>query len=251
MRLKVKDQICLKIGFQFGMVAFAAFFVFSGGVKADSDGALYERLYYTVKPAQVSFIEEQGEFSLDGHATEVTPPAASATPAAPNETLVVIDQIINLGKKIWEVVSANQPVVNIQTDSANAVPQGVTGWEALEGWQAPMARTYHVQYENLLGMTVVEASFRVLFTPGGNYHGKGLYLTHVVVIPSSLTVAWGYKFGLVASVPSITNAGTSANPIAAAEVLLNWKVDTAVKHDERTISFYVRGDGVFSSYNLQ
>jgi len=158
---------------------------------------------------------------------------------------VDVTQIINLGKQAWDLIVANRPVINISVDTANALPRGIQSWDNLAQWQAPIARIFRSTFVNGYGMNVIDLTYRIHYTHGGSFNGQGHYLTNVSVEPADLSVAWGYKFGMNASVPNITNAGSRSNPIAAAEVLLKWQVDTMVKHEEQSASFYIRGDGGF------
>ena len=41
------------------------------------------------------------------------------------------------------------------------------------------------------------------------------------------------------------NAGSRKNPVAAVEIQMQWTLDTMLAHDERSFSYYVRGDGDF------
>ena len=81
---------------------------------------------------------------------------------------------------------------------------------------------------------------------GGNVGGKGAYLANMSVTPADLTVAWGYTFNAQASVPSVLNVGTTAEPIGAAQLQISWKVDTVMKHEQSSNTYFVRGDGVFT-----
>jgi len=94
-------------------------------------------------------------------------------------------------------------------------------------------------------MPVVNFSARILFTPGGSYDGKGKYLTQVTVVPANLQVQAGYTFNMNATIPTVLNAGTKADPIGAAEILLKWNVRTVMSHIDQSGSYYVRGDGKF------
>ena len=168
----------------------------------------------------------------------------------PNPELVVaIEEIINLGKKIWEIVEAGRPVVDVKTDVADALPKGIENWGVLENWRTPISKTYEVEYKNLLGMKVVRFSYRILYTYGGSYQGKGQYLTRITVVPADLYVAWGFNFSATAQVPSVTNAGTNLDPLAAAELLVKWSIDNPINHAESTESYYVRGDGILKDLN--
>jgi hypothetical protein len=48
--------------------------------------------------------------------------------------LVVIDQIVNLGEKVWKIVSDNKATANVKESFANAIPQGVENSQALAGF---------------------------------------------------------------------------------------------------------------------
>lgn len=207
-----------------------------------------DEMYFTVQPATVELVAVENSVGDSGIGDlALLPEAGPADGIAGglNEAEVVLDRVINIGKKVWAIIEANRPVVNIQTDSANALPEGARAWQNLSGWSAPQSRVYRVTYKNLFGVTVVGFSYRVLFTPGGNVNGKGRYLTQVAILPAALDVAWGYSFDMNAAVPSVTNAGSAENPVGAAQLLLSWKVSTPLKHSQNTQSFYVQGDGQF------
>lgn len=175
------------------------------------------------------------------------PPTFHRNPLGTSAILgpVTPDNIINIGKDLWQVVLAGEPVVNLQTDFANALPQGVNSWEDLENWQTPMSKVYQVTFQNFYGKTVVDFSYRLIFTYGGNFKGKGKYLSHVTIVPANLNVSWGYTFSVQAQVPNVTNAGTSADPVGAAELLVTWKLQNFMRNSVGSASYYVKGDGTF------
>ena len=59
-----------------------------------------------------------------------------------NDTINVIDSIVNLADKIWSIIEKNQPVVDITTNYANAVPYGTSHWTQLQGWSKPATQKY-------------------------------------------------------------------------------------------------------------
>lgn len=213
--------------------------------------------YFTVGTVEVMEMDDQG--AIIAHSVGTNPPSKGKTPAPapkPGDTAsptppatgnVEIGELVNLGKQIWQIILENQPVVNVSTDTANVVPQGVEGWMTLQGWSAPKAKNYRILYRNLMGVDVVDFSYRVLYTYNGNYRGKGRFLANVTIIPANLSVAWGYKFNATATVPSITNAGAENDPIGAAELLIKWDVSTPLKYQQSSVSYYVRGDGYFEA----
>ena len=87
-----------------------------------------------------------------------------------------------------------------------------------------------------------------MFTYGGNYKGKGKYLTGVTIVPEKTSVAWGYRFDLSAEVPdsTVTNVGSYSNPLAALQLKSSWTIATALKESRGTSIYYIQGDGYMS-----
>ncbi|MBI4802051.1 MAG: hypothetical protein HY796_05970 [Elusimicrobia bacterium] len=178
----------------------------------------------------------------------INPPADPGAPTGPTvgDTINNIDQIVNLAQKIWDIIKANAPVVNIAVNYANAVPYGTTHWTQLQGWSKPMTKKYAFSMKNGFGSEVVKVLYQVHWVPNGNLQGKGKFLTGVTVEPISVTAAWGYTVDLLAQVPdsTIANVGTHEDPVASMQVQLNWKVSTAFKVIEQKAIYYVQGDGL-------
>lgn len=156
---------------------------------------------------------------------------------------VIIDKIVNIGKKVWGIIEMGRPVYNIKTDVAHALPSGIKCWATLENWKAPRSQSWKVTYENQLGGKVVEFVYRVSFIAGGQYKGVGHYITQATVDVAALYVAWGYKFNVEGSVPSVFNMGTRDNPLAGMQMNMKWTVDTVINHHEKNQQFYINGLG--------
>jgi hypothetical protein len=162
---------------------------------------------------------------------------------------VALDQIINLGKKMWSIIESNQPVVNVISDRANAIPFGIQNWEHMQQWQTPISKMFRVTYRNFCGQPDVEFTYRLLYTPGGSVSGRGQYLANIAVIPAELTVNKGLNFNVQVTVGSITNSGTLESPIASAEIHVCWQLKNWAKQTQSCHSFYIRGDGRFENIN--
>lgn len=150
--------------------------------------------------------------------------------------------VINIAKKAWEFIQDNKAVSNVHTSFANALPKGVSSAYELEQWKPPVTRGFSITYKNLLNVKVIDMSFTMTFVPGGKYNGKGLYLDRIGMIPKSVWVAWGFRLDADVTVPSVVNAGTSANPKAGAQVELHYKVSSLNSHTA-TMTYYVEADG--------
>jgi hypothetical protein len=177
--------------------------------------------------------------------TDILPPAGSG--GGLGDALPVLDQLINTGMKIWKIIADNHPVVDVKTSYATAIPKGMTNWADLSGWQVPKGTIYEISAKNLYGVQVIHVRYQVLRTYGGNYQGKGKFLTAVTVEPLQVDVAWGYHYSMDANVPetSIVNVGTSADPIAGMMATLNWHISTSLKDSQGTGLYFLQGDGAF------
>ena len=223
--------------------------------------------YYTIDQNSVMITEvtDRGTGTITGSTHTIpspgelpTPPTGPViNPAGPvidptsggtdiNGTLDTIDKVVNLAEKIWDLIAKGQPVVNIAVNYANAVPFGTSHWTQLQGWSKPATRKYEFVMKNLYGMEVVKVLYQVHWTYGGNFQGKGKFLTGVTVEPLSVNTDWGYNVDLTAEVPdsTIANVGTSADPVASMQVQLKWKIHTIVKDIQEKAIYYVQGDGL-------
>lgn len=159
-----------------------------------------------------------------------------------NAVELIVDQIINIGKKIFAVINAGKSVVNVKIDTANALPAGLSCWSDLAGWQVPQSKVYNVQYENGFGMTVVDYSYRVTFTAGGNADGVGQYITNATFQPANVSVAWGFNFDANAVIPSVFNTGTRRDPVAGMQMNMDWKVTSPMSNEAGAESYFASGD---------
>jgi hypothetical protein len=156
-----------------------------------------------------------------------------------------IATIVNLGKEAWTFIEDRKPVVKYALTSANALPRGARCWLDLEAWSRPRARQFRVVYKNLYGFEIVEFAFRLVFTPGGSFRGKGRYLSHVTVLPAEIDVPWFFKLNAATTVKNVFNLGTADNPLAGIELLVEWQVETVLQHKQQSMSFGIYGDGTY------
>jgi hypothetical protein len=181
--------------------------------------------------------EEEGVLSQ-----RLTPPPATGDPSG-----VDLSVILNLAKEIWAIIEKNKPVVDIKTDYAVALPQGITSWGQLSGWKAPEGKVYGFYAKNKFGQRTVNVRYLVTRMWGGAYKGKGKYLTGVTIEPLTVDVAWGYKFSMKATAPSeaVGNIGTDEEPLAGLRMKVLWTIETPVKSSTGQSVYWFQGDGVF------
>lgn len=156
---------------------------------------------------------------------------------------VAVDKIINIGTKIWNVIEKGRPVSNFSNQTANALPQGAQRWNQLQNWKTPTSKVYAAVYKNLYGAEVVRFVYRVVLLAGGDVSGIGRYIGYASVEPVEMTTAYLYNFDARASVESVYNLGTSANPVAGMLLKVTWTVKTVLKSTTVTKSFTLDGNG--------
>jgi hypothetical protein len=161
---------------------------------------------------------------------------------------VILDQILNIGKKVWTVVDAGKPVVDLSSDVATALPTPAPGqhlcWTQLENWQAPQSHVFGVTFTNLFGAEVVKLRYRVMFVSGGSYQGQGRYIGYAAVDPM-VDVIWGYNAKITAEVLSVLNTGNQSSPIAGMNLKVTYTVETALKTATESKVYYITGLGDF------
>jgi hypothetical protein len=153
--------------------------------------------------------------------------------------------IITIGEKIWQIIEKNRPVVTQNYATVSAVPAGIKTWDELGGWSETVTRTFKIVYTNLYRQKVAEFEYRVAYSFGGNYEGKGKYLSQVTIEPKILNVGWGYKFNANGVVANVKNVGTKDAPVASMDLVMNWSVDSVMKHMQESVRFQLNGDGLF------
>lgn len=161
--------------------------------------------------------------------------------------IATIDKLIALGTKIYDIVKKGKPVVNMSfAKPVSVLPQTEdpnVAFNSMSSWSLPTAKTYRVEYKNLLGMSVIAFDYTVYFQHGGQYEDKGAYITGLTVRASNVSVSWGFEFNASSSLETITNRGSRSNPIAAATMRINYQASSLLSDIQSSESFFVTGSG--------
>ena len=113
----------------------------------------------------------------------------------------------------------------------------------LSRWKTPKFVKFKVSYKNGYGTEVVSFVYNVNMSYGGQFGGKGAYITNAQVVPEKVNVLWGYTFNAKMSVVGLSNIGTDEDPIAAATLSLYYSVSTVVREDKNNMTLFIAGDG--------
>jgi hypothetical protein len=160
-------------------------------------------------------------------------------------SVIILERIVNLGKTVWQFIKDGHAVVNIDMPSASALPTGITAASELEGWE-PMTKNYQVVVPASGSQKKIEFVFRLTLWYGGNYRGVGQYISNLTVQAADYKVNWGQEFNVRARIPNeglVNVSKTPGNPIAAAQVLVEWSRGKVWSTQGNSAVIYVRGDG--------
>ena len=162
--------------------------------------------------------------------------------------LQTLNNIMALGKRVYNVVQEGKPNLSSTHSTIRVVPVG-TDTGNLVGWSNPNVRVYRVTFVNFYGVKVIQFLYRVYYVYNGRYQDKGQYLAGVEIVPSDISVLWGFYLNVNYSLVDIYNYGTIQNPVAGAVVQINYQVGGTIipiSLYDVTERYLIKGDGNFS-----
>jgi hypothetical protein len=165
-----------------------------------------------------------------------------ATPFEEVTMDVDVDAIVNMAQKAWDIIKANAPVANVKFQFANALPKGLNDSSALTGFSNLNSKSVRIWGTNMWGATVYDVTLTAVHQYGGQYNGKGQYLETVSVIPSNLSVLWGYTVNYSVENIATTNGGSADNPVAKMALHSKFKVETVMQKNETNTVYQFSGD---------
>lgn len=209
---------------------------------------------------KVHKIDNKGEIDPYWSIAEVTiTPVKNVAPAFEvadekglGEIIMVVDQLIALGKKIYQIINDGRPVVNTNFRDPLSVLPRVEGTDSdiafyeMENWSAPKEKSFKVAFKNFFGMEVISFVYSISFQHSGSYQGTGKYLTGVVLTASKVSVDWGFEFNASTRVISIANIGSKANPLASTTLALEYRAKGLFNDISMTHKYFLQGDGKVS-----
>lgn len=204
------------------------------------DSKSYDEDYFTISKITVTEIEINDEL--------VWAPQYLGFDKNLGEVIMVVDKLIALGKKIWTIIEAGKPVVNVNMGAPISVLPRTEDGDAvafydMDSWNMPMAKTYKVEYKNGFGMNVIAFDYTVNFQYGGKYNDKGAYITGLNVQASNTTVSWGFNFDAKSQLMSIVNHGSKDSPVAGAMIRIDYTAKSVFRQISTSESFHVNGLG--------
>ena len=159
-----------------------------------------------------------------------------------SQTLVILEQIVNLAERVWKFIADNKPVINVKRSYANALPRGVRSSEELDGFSTLQYRSFRMSAKNGFKQTVYDVTFTLVHRYGGNYNGEGYYLENATVLPHKIEALWGYTVEANVDNVGAVNVGTRDKPVGSLVMEMGFKAGTIIKATEYRAVYEFRGD---------
>jgi hypothetical protein len=167
----------------------------------------------------------------------------------------VARDIVALGEAVYELVKKGRPTNVTEYAPISVVPRDPTTKEyidpfELEGFSFPVEKNFVTNIKDGTGSNAVTFSYKVLYSYGGSYNGKGRYLTNVIVVPGSVRTSFGWDFNATMKLSGIMNHGTKADPVAGIMITLKYQMNTWSSAFERNDTIHITGNGELKNYNM-
>ena len=199
--------------------------------------------YFKISEVRITEVETPSEFYLNNTILETVGPIDKAV-----KVIGVIDKIVALGQKIWNIVEKGKPVVKMDVNrKIDVVPLSKENKPLqvfeLENWTYPETKSFKVEYKNGFGSKVIQFTYTVYYQHSGQYDGKGSYLANVNVTASNVSVKWGFDFNANSEFGSLTNIGSLNEPVAGVTFNINYVASSVFSNVRASNSFFVTGKG--------
>lgn len=152
-------------------------------------------------------------------------------------------EIVVIGELVWEIIKQGEPVLNFESERMSVLPKQAQSSFDLSHWMPPRGDVYKVVYENMFGFEMISFSYRLVFTPGGQFNGTGLFLSNVAIEPMDVDVTWGYDLNAKFEAMDVVNLNSAEDPVAGLELKLTWSIESLVQKTLHQTSFFIQGDG--------
>ena len=138
----------------------------------------------------------------------------------------------------------NQAVLDVSTDWADAVPDGIMDWQTLTNSESPQSSSFYIVFKSKLGMKLTRFEWEFAWKYGGSCNCVGKYVTQ-----AGIQVKDAYAYTSEHLEVSVTNwkpvsNGMSAAPIGCLDVTVPVTSHGSFQKTTKsyTITMTVKGD---------
>ncbi|MGZ3789398.1 MAG: hypothetical protein ACXVLQ_12795 [Bacteriovorax sp.] len=207
---------------------------------------------------QTNELKNREALTITGVKVREIETAEKFAPTAPflnpiGDVIMVIDNLLALGQKIWPIIEQGRPVVTTKMAPAVSIIPNIDGTNVvlnqMANWSLPRYVSYRMSFTNAFGGEVVGFTYTIFFQYNGNYNNKGRYVTNLKVQASDINASWGSDFDASSELIGISNVGTMENPLASGIIQVSYVAKGVFNQHAGATSFYVDGAGNISPIN--
>lgn len=167
----------------------------------------------------------------------------------------VAKDVVALGEAIYTLVERGRPKVTTEYAPISIVPRDPANPATepgmrnavdpfdMEGFSFPVEKMITAKVKSPIGKPAVTFKYKVIYSYGGSYEGKGKYLIGINIIPAVVEVGHGWTFDSSMKLTGMMNHGTRENPVAGAMITIKYKMSSMRQSFERNDTIYISGDG--------
>ncbi len=159
------------------------------------------------------------------------------------DSKIDIGQIIALGGKVWDFILSNKPSAEYEVFKASIVPAGISSWTQLQKWSKPVSKVYRVEFTNIFGQSVSGFDYRITYFHSGVYKEKGKFLGQISVVPTNIHLRTDRTLKIKVELASVINFGSEKNPVAGAQIIINWSSPTTTRYEMHSAEYLIYGTG--------
>lgn len=163
--------------------------------------------------------------------------------------------VVALGEAIYDLVNKGKPSNVTEYAPISVVPRDpnvprdpsqplvyLDPFE-LEGFSMPVEKNFMAKVKDFKGKEAVQFTYKVVYSYGGSYNGKGKYLTNVMIVPGSIKTGYGWEFNASMKPAMIMNHGTKDDPIAGVMLTIKYQMNGMRTAHERNDTIHITGAG--------
>jgi hypothetical protein len=162
-----------------------------------------------------------------------------------NSGLALLSNVVNLANGVWSLIARGQPTEQMNFGFVTVMPPNFTPNTAWLQEQCTLVnKSFRSEIVDDSGNPVESFVWGVYLDADCAVNGTGSYIGEVTFDPKSFNAGYGSHLVVNGTIPSVYNAGTAADPIAAATLHLQISDSTLFNFRETSSDVLVTGQAM-------
>lgn len=171
-----------------------------------------------------------------------------------SKIIAAAKDFVALGEAFYELIKKGRPSNVTNYEPVSVLPVNQETKKAvdifdMEGFGMPTERKYTTKIRNGFGSEVVSFQYMVIFSHGGQYDGKGKWISSASIIPVSIKSSFGWDTDAIMKVTGMMNHGTKADPVAGLTLTIKYAIKSIASAFECNDTIHLTGKGDIKVYS--